>query len=259
MKYEPLTTVYLLLLLCLAQFIGLFITQRYYYVTLPYTLEPPEVSDGFSVTYLIGGVILMSIIFYLFTRLRYEKLLRLWFSTAIVISLAVSFSVFIGDLMGFILALVLTVLRVYTRDLYVHNLTELFIYGGIVSIFAPIFSPLTAIIVLVIIAVYDYLSVFVTKHMIYLAKHQESVNVFTGLIVRNRGETAMLGGGDIAFSLLFASVLGSAYGVTYAYLAVYMTLIAITALTILGRRGKFYPAMPFITAACLISYALVLI
>ena len=259
MKYEPLTTIYLLLLLCSAQFIGLLITQRYYSLTLPYAISPPAVSDGFSVTYLIGGVILMSIIFYLFTRLRYEKLLRLWFSTAIVISLAVSFSVFIGDVMGLVLAIILTVLRISTRDLYVHNLTELFIYGGIISIFAPLFTPVSAIIVLVIIAVYDYLSVFVTKHMIYLAKSQESVNVFTGIIVRNKGETAILGGGDIAFSLLFASVLGSAYGFTYAYLSVYATLFAISALTILGRRGKFYPAMPFITAACLFSYALVLI
>ena len=95
--------------------------------------------------------------------------------------------------------------------------------------------------------------------MIYLAKTQASANVFTGLVVKNKGETAILGGGDIAFSLLFATVLGSVYGVVSAYLTVYLTISAVGLLTVLGRKGKYYPAMPFITGACTIAYVLALI
>lgn len=258
MKHNPLTLIYMLLLLSLALFTGLYVTVHFSYVELPYGLAPPSVSEEFSVTYFIIGVIIMTGVFYLFTRLKYERFLKLWFSAAIFISLSVSFSVFLGEVMGLILSLVSTVLRLSSKDLYVHNLTELFIYGGIVSLFAPLFSPFSALILLVIISVYDYVSVFITKHMIYLAKSQDTVNVFTGLVIRRDSDMAILGGGDIAFSLLFATVLGTVYGVIHAYLTVYFVLTAIACLTILGEKGKFYPAMPFVTIACIASYLTVL-
>jgi len=226
---------------------------------LPYTIEPPAVDQGWNVAYLVAGIIIVSIIFYLLTKLKYKKFLKLWFSGAILIGLSVSLSVFIGDIMGLVIAFVLTVLRLTNRDIYIHNLTEVLLYGGIVSIFSPLFNPLSAFILLIIISVYDYISVYVTKHMIVLAKTQASANLFTGLVVERQGDTAILGGGDIAFSLLFASVLGSAFGMIYAYITIYFVLAALSFLTILGQRGKFYPAMPFITIACTLSYATVLI
>ncbi|MFA5406231.1 MAG: presenilin family intramembrane aspartyl protease [Candidatus Nanoarchaeia archaeon] len=259
MKYQPITTLYLLILFTLTQLVGLYVTNYYQASSIPYNLESPMVSDGWSIYYLFGGILLMTIIFYLLTRLKYERFLKLWFSAAIIISMSLTLSAFIGEVMGLIIAIILSLIRLSTKDLYVHNITELLVYGGIVSIFAPLFSPLTALIVLIIIAVYDYVSVFVTKHMVYLAQSQSSANLFTGLIVKRGDETAILGGGDIAFSLLFATVLGSAYSLINAYLTIYAVIIAISFLTILGQKGKFYPAMPFITIACAISYLLALI
>jgi len=253
------TTLYLLVLFAGTQFFGLYITQHFQSRELPYTLEPPAITDGWSISYLVGGIIVVSVVFYLFNKLRYERFIRLWFSLAIIMSLGVSFSVFIGDVMGLIVAIVFAIIRLLTKDLYVHNFTELFIYGGVVSIFMPLFDPLSVFILLIIISVYDYVSVFMTKHMVKLAKTQASANLFSGLVIQYKDETAILGGGDVAFSLLFASVLGVTYGVVYAYFTVYAVLIAIAGLTILGRKGKFYPAMPFITVACTLSYLTVLI
>jgi len=259
MKYKPSTTLYLLLLFTAVEFVGLYVTQKFETRELPYTLEPPSLPDGWSIYYVIVGIVVVSVVFYLLTKLKYERFLKLWFSIAIIMSLAVSLSVFIGDIMGLIVGGVLTILRLLTKDQYIHNFTELLIYGGIVSIFMPLFSPVSAFVLLIIISVYDYISVFITKHMVTLAKTQASANLFTGLVVEHRDETAILGGGDVAFSLLFASVLGAAYGVVYAYLTIYAAIIAVAGLTILGQKGKFYPAMPFITVACAISYAMVLI
>lgn len=259
MKHEPVTALYLLLLFTLTQFVGLVVTQYYYTQSLPYSLEPPPVSGGWSVSYLIGGIVFVTVIFYLFTKLRFEKFLKIWFSVAIIMSLSVSLSVFIGEIMAFILAVVLTIIRLYSKDLYIHNLTEIFIYGGIVAIFTPLFNPLTALILLVIIAVYDFVSVIITKHMVELAKTQSSVNVFTGLIVSHKGDTAVLGGGDIAFSLLFANILGKTFGLVYAYLCVYLVIASIAVLTLFGKKNKYYPAMPFVTAACAISYLITIL
>jgi presenilin-like A22 family membrane protease len=258
-KYKPITILYLLLLFTIAQFMGLYITNYYATQELPYTLEPPQVSDGLSIAYIVGGIVGVTIIFYLFTKLKYERFLKLWFSVAVFISLSISLSVFVGDVMGLVVSFVLTTLRLTNKDAYVHNITEVFIYGGIVSLFAPLFSPLSAFIMLIIIAIYDYVSVFITKHMITLAKSQASANVFTGLVIKHKGETAILGGGDLAFSLLFASVLGGVYGLAYAYITIYAVLVSLAILTILGRKGKFYPAIPFITGACAVSYVIALL
>ncbi len=259
MKYRPITTLYLLLLFSVTLLFGLFVATSYADQTLPYSLEAPVVSDGWSIAYLFGGILVMTFILFMLTKLKYERFLKLWFGVAILISMSISLSVFLGELMGLIVALVLTAIRLSTSDLVVHDLTELLIYGGIVAIFAPLFSPLSALIVLVIIAVYDYVSVFVTKHMVYLAQSQGQANLFTGLIVKRADETAILGGGDVAFSLLFAVVLGSAYGLIYAYLTAYAVIITLGFLSILGAKGKFYPAMPFITIACAASYLIALI
>lgn len=259
MKYEPVTALILLSLFTASQFIGLLINQQYYVEELPYSLEPPPVSGGWSISYLIGGIIVVSIIFYLFTKLKFEKFLKIWFSLAILMSLSVAFSTFLGEIMGFVTALVLTILRLFSEDQYVHNLTELFIYGGIVAIFAPLFNPFSVIILLIIISVYDFISVFVTKHMVAMAKTQSAVNLFSGLMVSYKGDTAILGGGDLAFALLFASIIGRAYGVVYSYLSVYLVITALIILTLIGRKGKFYPAMPFITGGCLISYLITII
>ncbi len=259
MKYKTETMLYLLLLFTITQLIGLTITQHYQTTELPYQLETPEMKGGASITYLLSGVVIMTVLFYLLIKLKYEKLIKLWFSIAIILSLSISLNTFLDSMTSLIIALIITTIRLTNKDLYIHNLTELLIYGGIVTIFKPLFNPLSALILLIIISIYDYISVFITKHMIYMAKSQNSENLFTGLIIKNKGDTAILGGGDIAFSLLFASVIGSAYSMINAYLTIYLVLISLTILMLLGKKGKFYPAMPFITTACAISYLITII
>ena len=256
MKYQLTTTLILLLLFTLTEFTGLFITLAYHHKQLPYTLEPPPVTSDWSPVYIITGVLITTALFYLLTKLRFDKLIKLWFSSAVLIGLSVSLSLFINDLMALIVSAVLTIIRLMNRDQVVHNLTEVLLYGGIVAVFQPLFNPLSALILLIIISIYDYISVNVTKHMVLMAQAQASNNLFTGLIVKRGSETAILGGGDIAFSLLFASVMSTAHGVLSAYLTIYLVLITLTGLTLLSHKGKYYPAMPFITTACVTSFLL---
>ncbi len=252
MKYELQTVIYLLILLTLTDFIGLSAIIK----STSTEVGPQQEGGG---AYILISVIVMTLIFYVLVRFKLNKVIKMWLATAVLISLFISFSSFVPEMLALIVAIVMTVLRMSSKDIYVHDLTELFIYGGIVSLFAPLFTPLSALITLGIIAVYDYISVFVTKHMIYLAKAQSDLNLFSGLVVRNRGELAMLGGGDIAFSLLFASVVGRTFGLPYAFLSIYVTLISLSILIFLGKKDRFYPAMPFIAGGCFISYLICLI
>ena len=259
MKYEPITLLIMLSLFIITMLFGLYVTQSYMEVELPYNIEPPKMSAEFSVPYFIGAIIIVSIIFYVFTKLKFTKFLKLWFSIAIILCISVSLSLLIGDIPALLVAAILVILRVKEKDLYIHNLTEILIYGGLVSFFLPLFNVWTALVLLILISIYDYISVFITKHMILMAKTQSRENIFTGLMIKHADEVAILGGGDIAFTLLFSSIMGQAFGMPAAYLTVYLVVIALAVLTIIGKRGKFYPAMPYLTSACAASLVINLV
>ncbi len=76
-------------------------------------------------------------------------------------------------------------------------------------------------------------------------------------------KTAILGGGDIAFPMIFAGVLmqelvrkhALSLGVAFAS-SIVVSLCAgaaLLALLSLGRKDTFYPAMPYLTAGCLVG------
>ena len=81
-------------------------------------------------------------------------------------------------------------------------------------------------------------------------------------------KNAILGGGDVAFPLLFAGVVMeslivqglSKAGAFYQSLIITATTaIALALLFFFAKKDKFYPAMPFISAGCFIGYLIVLL
>jgi len=73
---------------------------------------------------------------------------------------------------------------------------------------------------------------------------------------------AILGGGDVVFPIITAGVvmqyvlkksLSMPLGIIGALLVSVFATLALLALFIFSKKGKFYPAMPFITAGCIIG------
>ena len=163
-------------------------------------------------------------------------------------------AVFFDEKVAVIIALLAAIFKVLEVDIYVHNLTEVFIYGGLVAIFAPIFNTFSVMVLLFIISVYDMIAVWSTKHMIKLAKFQTSLKIFAGLLVPyGKKKAAILGGGDIGFPLLFTVVIYSAIGLKALIIPVFVA-VALFLLLTQGKKNKYYPAMPYLTAGCLAGY-----
>lgn len=259
MKYSVMTMVIIIVLFLVTQFVGLAVNSHYISTELPFGLKPPEVEQKTSPLFFIGAIAVVTVIFFAFRHFNLDLLIKIWFFSAFTLGIAVTLSAFVEPMYAFLAAATITLLRFYEHDVYTHNIAEIFLYGGIVSLFVPILNIWGAILLLVVISVYDFISVFMTKHMVALAKMQEGLGIFTGLVVSHKNEMAILGGGDIAFTMLFAAVLLRDMGFLPAMMVIYGATLGLIVLMIIGEKKKFYPAMPFITAGSLLGFGLSLI
>ncbi len=282
MKHSWVITCFLLVLFFAAQVIGLKITQSYIdmqaskeqgkliWKELPaiagMKLERPDVEPQFSIWYIIGAVIIGTLLILLIIRFGKVLLWKLWFYCAVVLCLQVAMAAFIPALASFILALVFGYFKVFRPNIYIHNATELFLYGGLAAIFVPILNVLYAFILLLALSCYDMYAVWQSKHMIKMAKFQTQSGIFAGLLIpykvpavvargpKKPARTAVLGGGDIGFPLIFSGTVLAASGFVPALVVSLGAAAALFVLLLFSQKNKFYPAMPFLTLGCAIGY-----
>ena len=94
---------------------------------------------------------------------------------------------------------------VYGNEDIVQNVSTALIVAVTIAIVAAGLSPIVTLLLLVILAIYDYISVFVTKHMVTLAKAVAGPGAKVG-----QGEKHLLGAGDVAIPGMFAISLARA-------------------------------------------------
>ncbi len=262
MKHNLKITLIILLLFFSAQIIGLFITSKYILNgNLPLNIERPQVDEETSYLPLLIMIIVATIIALLIAKFRAMRLWKFWFFVSVFVTLNIAFWPFLRDFgnIGIIINVILSgglaLWKILKRNIFVHNLTELFIYAGLSAIFVPILGLLSVSILLIAIAIYDMIAVWQTKHMVKLAKFQSESKLFAGLYIPyDKGKEAILGGGDIGFPLLFAGVILKKFGVWQSIIVAIFASLALFALLILSRKNRFYPAMPFLAGGCFIGY-----
>lgn len=294
MKHSLSITLIILGIFLLAQFIGLGILYKYIdpaksqetgkteFKDLPIGERPP-VDEKTSFIPVIIAVIIGTAILLLLMKYKLALVWKLWFLLAVVISLSTAWAAFIPVEIAFIAALILAWWKIFKPNVWVHNFTELFIYGGLAAIFAPLFNLFSISILLVLIAGYDAYAVWKSKHMITLAKSQAEAKVFAGLLIpyklgklvkkkevteektagitlpKMKVRTAILGGGDIGFPLIFAGVVLKEMGLWQSLLIPFFALAGLAVLLYYADAKKFYPAMPFISAGCFIGLGVVVV
>jgi len=260
MKYKDWSIVAVLLtIFILTMVFGLYVANKYFVEELPYGLQPPEVKKEISPWYLFSAVLIMTGVFLLVYKLGLNILIKIWFFIAFTITASVALSALISPTIAIILALAIFLIKYKEKDMIFHNMSEVLVYVGLSAILIPLFDLLAIVILLLLISIYDFVSVFLTKHMIFLAQIQQKLGLFSGLIIKKGKEVAVLGGGDIVFPLMFASVVLRDYHIYYSILTIIFATLSLLLLMYLGERKKFYPAMPFITAGCLLTIPFILL
>lgn len=227
--------------------------------------ERPDVEPEVSIWYIVGAVLIGTLLILLIIHFGRVLLWKLWFYFAIVLCLQIAIAAFMPASFSFILALIAGWFKVFRPNLYIHNFTELFVYGGLAVIFVPILNVLYAFILLILLSIYDMYAVWKSKHMIKMAQFQTKSGIFAGLLlpygskkvkrgVGKPARTAVLGGGDIGFPLIFAGTVLVVNGFVPALFVVFGSSLSLLVLLLLSQKDKFYPAMPFLTLGCAVGY-----
>lgn len=291
MKHSLKITIILVLFFLITQVMGLAIINSYIdhkasaetgkatFKSLPGGLERPQVEEETSYIPIFAAIIVGTVLVLVIIKMQKIRLWKFWFFLSVLLCLSVAFAAFVNSIYAFAAAFVLSLFKILKPNIYIHNLTEIFIYGGLAAIFVPIISFNSAIILLVLISVYDIFAVWQSKHMVKMAKFQTNSRLFAGLLIpytlpkKNKGKgklvkvksnNAILGGGDIGFPLIFAGVVMKDLMLKEIVLTAFLkTLIiplivsfALLYLLVKAEKDKFYPAMPFLTVGCLAGYGL---
>lgn len=246
---------------------------------LPYGMAPPQdLEPKSSLVSIIIALVIAIVLMLLLMRLHAETFLRLWFFVVVVIALGITLTAALppfvaASYIAILMALPLAYLKVFKRNLIVHNITELLVYPGIAAIFIPLVTITTAIILLVLISLYDMYAVWHTGFMQRMAHYQiKTLRIFSGFFIpyvnpkdksrfaksAKKGKAvklsvAILGGGDVVFPIIIAGVVMQQLSFWHGFIVSLGATIALALLFYLSEKGKFYPAMPFISIGCFIA------
>lgn len=294
MKHALKITIILVFAFLLSQIIGLAITNKYIdhqttietgnvtWEALPYNISRPAVEGGSAFASILAAILIGTLLVFLIIKFGKIVWWKIWFFLAVSICLIVAFKAFLPQIIAAILALTLAGYKIFKPNILIHNITELFIYGGLAAIFVPIINVFWVFLLLIAISIYDMIAVWKSKHMIKLAKFQARSKIFAGLFIpykipkrikkpvklkRAKIKTAILGGGDIGFPLFFAGAVLKELALVETPSSAFLksliipitVSIALLILLLKAKKEKFYPAMPFLTLGCLVGYGILLL
>lgn len=280
MKHAFGITLLLLSMFLFTQILGLVVISIYQSHTLPYGMQPPEIKPEISLLSIIISIFLVVLFVFLLMKIKALWIIKIWFFSVVALALAITFNAFFqkflpyAHIFALAIGIFLSYLKIFKRDIITHNLTELFIYPGIAAIFVPLLGIFSVFLLLIIISVYDIYAVWYAGFMQEMAKFQiKKLKFFAGFFVpyikakhikelKTRKEIgkkkikvslAILGGGDVIFPLLAAGVVFRNWGLFPSLSISVFSTLGLLYLFVQARKGKFYPAMPFITIGCFLG------
>lgn len=262
--------------------------------------DRPMMSPVDALFYVLFGIGFATLLLLIIIKSKKKNIWNGWYFISITLAMSITLGVWINhitdnlassSILAGLIAVALSYLKFRKNNAILHNITEIIIYTGLAILFAPLLNIITTFILLVMISIYDMISVWKTKHMIIMAKFLTSTSNFTGFAVPNNGislkhsanvkkkskdkkdfsdrsNIAILGNGDVSFPMwfvlvFFKSILNNSnnfwLSFNYSLIIIFSSAAALTLLFVFSKKGKFYPAMPFITSGIAVGYMLTIL
>ncbi len=242
-------------------------------------ITPPTVSSGFGIAYFLGVVALMALVLFLIPVSKLKLVFQLLFT------LMFAWGVFIIAVLtlpypaAYPIAIIAGVAWLLWARVWLHNLVLLIALAAAGSVFGSLFSPWAFLIVMLVIAVYDFLAVrfgfmvwmvdrlaetVALPAFIYPKKRRDWMLSLKTVRVKelaakpsDEREYSLLGGGDIGFPLMLTSSVYFVSGLNDAVLVGGFALVGLMSaflIQLFWLKGKPMPALPPIAFFCLIGF-----
>lgn len=258
-----------------AQFLGVFLAGRA--GRLLEELGQPagkiNISD-FFIYFLIGTVFIVI----LSRRSKISDfLMRLFFIFVLFYGANLFLALFINSVSAFYFAGALIIARFVFPSIFLHNVAFLFSIVSFSAFLSLELSSTAIIVLLAVLAVYDIIAVYLTKHMVKMAKAMIESRIIFGLIIPEKikynfwglekakpGEAqgvVFLGGGDVGLPLfLVANTAASSItqGIIVAVFAIFGMAFSYW-LFVSQKFRKPMPALPPISMMTIIGYLLTVV
>jgi presenilin-like A22 family membrane protease len=293
----------IILIFLLIQMIGLYIGSEYISLIRSDVLPPPEVIPGVSsnspeVSFLLFGYMIATTAVMLFVIKVKKSFVRgieafvVFVSSWLTFSFLIPFSIqnawlnatsaifsplgIVGAVLfnlltlDLLLAVALTTWKVLKPTIISQNVAAIFSGSGVGALLGLSLGLIPSIIFMMILSVYDFVSVFITKHMVTMAKAvTERPMAFTiaaphefkqakyvpSKKSKKKVHVFQLGLGDVIIPLMFSVAIMNQFTIFHSLMSLAGSIVALIVLTlIITRKPMALPALPFICSGALAGY-----
>ncbi len=269
------------ILLITAQIITLIITEREKVFVVVNNFPSPQEGIQFPIIYFFASVVVIGLILFFIPVNKLRILLVILFTFIYAWGIFILLTLFSPLYVSASVALITGIAWYFKPKIWLQNILLLLALVSVGVVFGYLLSPWTAMIFLLIIAVYDFVSVRL-GHMMWMAQKLSESNVLPAFVIpkgisnwnlnlKSSGfkklfeetgtrEYSILGGGDIGFPLLLAVSVFFIYGLVSAIIVSVFSIIGLIGAYLVQLyllKGKPTPALPTIALASLIGFLLV--
>ncbi len=208
---------------------------------------------------------------------------KLFFALILFVGVNIVFEAFFPALIAFILTVFIVGARFLKPNVFTHNLVFFLALAGVGARLGTLIPVVAAIILLIVLSVYDFIAVFKTKHMVTMFKGMLKNGIPMGIIItddpmhmthdvgkvsatklrqtKKSSDFIMLGGGDLAFPALFAVAALAQFGLIQALGVVIGAIGGIVLIhsLIVQKKFKALPALPPIAAFAILGFLISLL
>ena len=139
MKHNLNVTILLVSMFFIAQLIGLYVTNYFLVKELPLGIERPEFNPQTSYIPVFGIILVATLIAFVIAMFKFIRLWQFWFFLSVIFVLSISLSAFFNQYLAVIISIIVGYFKIIKPNVYIHNISELFLYGGVRAMFFPFF------------------------------------------------------------------------------------------------------------------------
>jgi len=234
----------------------------------------PQISfPQFILNFLLATLFILLIL--RFVKFEKEKgtIFKILFILAVLLGGLLFLETWLPEHLSLIFIFVLIFWWLKKPSVLIQDLLIILGIAGTGSILGLSLNPLTVVALLIIFLIYDFIAVYKTKHMVRMAKAMLESRAILALVIppnifgfreslekiQPGGKFLILGGGDIAFPLIFSvSLIPS--GILHSFIVALFSLIGLFAsfwFFTKQKERKPIPALPPIALFSIIGYLIV--